>query len=152
MAWGTVALVFHDHKLRTSIVSVSTIKFPRTHDKSIAIFYNFDISQLLDHDIEIKIKVLQTKLYEAENIKMYNSAKQKLERIVDEMVQGNRIRPRRQWFKKGGKSNKFFLNLEKSENFRSNAKRYSEWEKNFYWKRTFNREIENYIKLCSTKV
>ena len=65
------------------------------------------------HKLENKIKVLETKLQNDKNIKLHNRHKQELDEIFDNIAEGIRIRSRCQWYEKGEKSNKFFLNLEK---------------------------------------
>ena len=47
------------------------------------------------------------------NIKEYDSCKQELSDIYDEISEGIKIRSRCDWYEFGEKSNKFFLNLEK---------------------------------------
>ena len=60
---------------------------------------------------------------------MYNRFKQSLDEIVDEIGEGYRIWSWYQWCEKGKKSNKFFLDLKKAQNFRSNAKCYIKYER-----------------------
>ena len=65
------------------------------------------------HNFENKIKVLETRLHNDENMKLCNWHNQGLDEIFANIAEGTRIRSRCQWYKKGEKSNKLFLNLEK---------------------------------------
>ena len=64
--------------------------------------------------LEANLKDFETKLTNDENISLYNNFKKELEEIYDKIVEGNKVRSRCQWYEEGEKSNKFFLNLEKS--------------------------------------
>ena len=46
---------------------------------------------------------------------MYSRHKQELDEIFDDIAEGSQIQSRCQWYKKGKKSNKFFLNFEKKD-------------------------------------
>ena len=62
---------------------------------------------------------------------LYNRHKQELVEIFDDIPEGTRIRIGCQWYQKGKKSNKLFLNLEKkARNQRSNTKTYGKRERN----------------------
>ena len=66
------------------------------------------------HNSEITRK--ERRLNNDEKIQLYN--RQKLDNFFDGIIEAIRIRNRCQWYLKREKSNKFFLNLEKSVEFK----------------------------------
>ena len=81
------------------------------------------MGSLRDITQENEIKFLKTKLQNDENVKLFNRHKQERDEICDDIAEGIRIRNRFQWYEKGEKSNKFFLILKNSVEFKVNYKK-----------------------------
>ena len=64
-------------------------------------------------ELETTLKLLEKNLSTEENQCFYNKCKRDLAEIYDNIAKGMHIRSRSQWYEKGEKSSKFFLNLEK---------------------------------------
>ena len=64
--------------------------------------------------LEKKLKDLEQNLNNEETKLQYNSFKDKLNDIYEKISNGVTIRSRCNWFELGEKSNKYFLNVEKS--------------------------------------
>ena len=64
-------------------------------------------------ELEASLKLLEKNLSTEENQCFYDKCKQDVEEIHDNIGEGIHIRSRCQWYEKGEKSSKFFLNLEK---------------------------------------
>ena len=58
---------------------------------------------------------MEQNLYNEETKLQYNSFKDELNDIYEEISNGIKIRSRCNWYALGEKSNKYFLNLEKAE-------------------------------------
>ena len=82
------------------------------------------------HNLENKIKVLEAKLHNDENIKLHNRHKQELDEMYDDIAEGIRIHSRCQWYKKGEKLKKFFPNLEKNVESKVKYENFSKRERN----------------------
>ena len=70
-------------------------------------------------ELETTLKLLEKNLSTEENQCLYDKCIQDLEEIYDNIVEGIPIRSRWQWYGEGGKSSKFFLNLEKLNGMQS---------------------------------
>ena len=64
--------------------------------------------------LEIELKHLETDLKNYQTSQKYLDCKSKLDEIYSKKADGVRIRSKTDWYKSGEKSNKFFLNLEKT--------------------------------------
>ena len=64
--------------------------------------------------LEIELKHLETDLKNYQISQKYLDCKSKLDEIYSKKADGVRIRSKTDWYKSGEKSNKFFLNLEKT--------------------------------------
>ena len=84
-------------------------KFPPKYAKAIAENTRKEIDSL-----EIELKHLETDLKNYQTSQKYLDCKSKLDEIYSKKADGVRIRSKTDWYKSGEKSNKFFLNLEKT--------------------------------------
>ena len=64
-------------------------------------------------DLEKKLKDLQNDLNSDDQLQKYNEIKSELEKIYEKFVEGAKVRIKCTWYEEGGKSTKFFLNLER---------------------------------------
>ena len=64
--------------------------------------------------LETELKHLETDLKNYQTSQKYLDCKSKLDEIYSKKADGVRIRSKTDWYKSGEKSNKFFLNLEKT--------------------------------------
>ena len=74
-------------------------------------------------ELENSLKTLEKNLDISENQILYQSYRAELEGIYSEIAEGIRVRSKCQWYEEGEKSTKFFLNLEKNNNVRSQIKK-----------------------------
>ena len=98
-----------DEQIKWGILKYEICKFCMVFSKSLQKERREKI-----HNLEIKIK--ERRLNNDEKIQLYN--RQKLDNFFDGIIEAIRIRNRCQWYLKREKSNKFFLNLEKSVEFK----------------------------------
>ena len=62
--------------------------------------------------LESELKELQGNLHTEDNIQRYNIYQEELDSIYDHITERIKIRSRCEWYERGEKSTKFFLNLE----------------------------------------
>ena len=67
----------------------------------------------------------------------YINYKNQLEEIYDDIAEGIKVRSKCQWYEKGGKSTKFFIDLEKTKAAQGTVKKI----------KINNKEIDNPVKI-----
>ena len=77
-------------------------------------------------ELESKVKEFEEQLTTASNnqlINDYNKCKEELESLYDYITDGTILRSHATWYKKGEKSTKYFLNLEKRNKTKSHVRK-----------------------------
>ena len=66
-------------------------------------------------NLENQLKILEKNLDEEDNLSKYNNIKNELDAIYDSITEGIRIRSKCNWYEHSQKLTKYFLNLEKQQ-------------------------------------
>ena len=98
-----------DQNLRWEYLKYEIRKFTKKYAKAVAENARKEIDSL-----EIEPKHLETDLKNYQTSKKHLDCKSKLNEIYSKKANGVRIRSKCDWYESGKKSNKFFLNLEKT--------------------------------------
>ena len=72
-------------------------------------------------DLQHKLKNPENNLTSKENRKLYHHYKNEIESIYDYIADGIKMKSKCEWYEHGEKSTKLFLNLEKSEVFKTES-------------------------------
>ena len=76
----------------------------------------------------------------------YNNCKNQLDEIYDNIAEGIKVRSKRQWYEDGEKSNKFFLNLEKTKVTQGTVKKLEINNKEIDNPVEINKELERFLE------
>lgn len=74
-------------------------------------------------ELEKQLCHLERNLSKENNINKYNETKQKLKKIDDDIINGQIIRSKVQWYEEGERSSKYFLGLEKSRSVKKHIQK-----------------------------